>query len=68
MRERGRDGLRTAAYWRGKAEQARTLADDMTHVDAKNALVDIALKFDWMARQAARRERHTDSQRLGSGA
>jgi hypothetical protein len=50
------DGLRTAAYWRERAEEARTMADDMTDKVAKATMRDIAGKYDTMAERTQRRE------------
>jgi hypothetical protein len=50
------DGLRTAAYWRERAEEARTMADAMKDKVAKATMREIAGKYDAMAERAQRRE------------
>ena len=56
MTDRDKQGLRTAAYWREKAEEARTLANQMSERGGKRTLEQIAALYDRMAEQAERRE------------
>jgi hypothetical protein len=50
------NGLRSAAYWRQRAETARLCAADMTNDEVRATLLDIAIIYDSMADRAARRE------------
>jgi len=43
-----------AAYWRDRAEEARTQADQMGSLDARKTLLEIAENYDQLARQAER--------------
>ena len=50
------DGLRTAAYWRDRAEEARAMADEMKDTVAKATMREIARKYETMADRAEKRE------------
>ena len=50
------EGLRTERYWRDRAEEARNIADKMVDKVAKEMMLDIAKRYDLMARLAAERE------------
>jgi hypothetical protein len=50
------DGLRSSAYWRQCAEEARMMADEMRDPTARNTMLDIARMYDEMAERAAARE------------
>jgi hypothetical protein len=52
------DGLRTAAYWTLRANEAQALAQRISDPTAKAIMEDIAHKYELMAQQAARREMH----------
>ena len=41
-------------YWRARAEEARTQADQMTDLTARRTLLDIAENYDQLAEQAER--------------
>jgi len=56
MDDRKEDGLRSAAYWEQRAEEARTLAGQMTDRDARTTMQKIATMYDAMAKIAANRE------------
>jgi hypothetical protein len=47
---------RTSDYWRERAEEARTKADQMRDATAKTIMLEIAQKYEAMAERAARRE------------
>ena len=49
-------GLRTAKYWHDRADEARAKADEMLDRLARDTMLDIAKKYDLMARLAAERE------------
>jgi hypothetical protein len=48
--------LRTAADWRHRAAEARAAADGMSDGFAKETMLDIARKYDLLARLAAEHE------------
>ena len=50
------DGLRTSAYWKDRADEARAMADGMRDVTAKALMEDIAHKYELLAERAAQRE------------
>jgi hypothetical protein len=50
------DGLRSSSYWRERAEEVRTKAEEMRGGDAQSAMLDIAAMHDRMAKRAAERE------------
>lgn len=50
------DGLKTAACWTERAEEARTQAERMRDPMARALMEDIAHKYDLLAEQAGRRE------------
>jgi hypothetical protein len=54
--QRADNGLKTAAYWRERAEEARVLAEGMNDPTARATMEDIAHKYDVMAELAERRE------------
>jgi len=49
-------GLRSAKYWRDKAEEARAMASQLHHPAARAVMADIALKYERMAERAAKRD------------
>lgn len=53
---RDKDGIVTAAHWRERAEEARTLASEMSDRGGKGTLEKIALLYDMMAERAENRE------------
>ena len=48
--------LRTAAYWRERAEEALNVAEQMRDVATRAIVLDIAAKYDEMAQRAEARE------------
>ena len=48
--------VRASRYWRERAEEARTTAESMLDSVAREAMLDIASKYDLMARRAAEHE------------
>lgn len=48
--------IRDPAYWRGRAEQARALAEQMSP-EYQDKMLEIGKVYDDLARQAERRER-----------
>lgn len=48
--------IRDTAYWRGRAEQARALAEQMSP-EYQDKMLEIGKVYDDLARQAERRER-----------
>ena len=57
MQERNEDGLRSASFWREKAEEARTLAEGMTDPEAEATMRNIAVMYESMANRAEEREK-----------
>jgi hypothetical protein len=55
------------AYWRTRAQEARTLADQMTDPEAKRTILDIAIKYDLLAQRAERRNKKQAQRKLGGG-
>jgi hypothetical protein len=51
--------LNDPQYWRNRAEEVRTIADGMSDNTAKETLLDIAEKYDVLARLAAQRAART---------
>ena len=51
------NGLRSAAYWRERAEETRVLGEGMHDPTARALLEDIAHKYDLMAERAELVER-----------
>jgi len=43
------------AYWRSRAEEARTIAEQIDEPDAKRTMLEIAAGYERMAVRAARR-------------
>ena len=43
----------TAEYWRGRAEEARTVAEQMSDPIARATMLRIAERYELLARQAA---------------
>ena len=52
-------GLQTSEYWRERAEEARTKADQMRDPTAKITMLEIAQKYEGMAERAARWEAYS---------
>jgi hypothetical protein len=50
------DGTRTSKYWRSRAQETRTLAASMHDDEAKATLLDIADRYERMARRSEARE------------
>ena len=48
-------------HWRRRAEEARTLADELTDADAKCKMLKIAEDYETLAIQAVQRLRHHSS-------
>lgn len=57
MQDRNKDGLRTAAFWREKADEAHALSDEVTGHDARAAMRSVAKTYEVMARRAEAREK-----------
>ena len=55
--ERDEDGLRSAAFWRMKAEEARALAESMSDPEATATIVSIAAMYESMANRTDAREK-----------
>jgi len=51
------DELRTSSYWRLRAEEARSIADDMQDEGARDTMLNIANTYEAMAARAAKREK-----------
>jgi hypothetical protein len=49
----------TSKYWRGRAEEARSLGDEIRDPSAKATMQRIAEMYDRMADNAAKRENRT---------
>lgn len=52
MTDLGKDGHGAAAYWRGRAEEARASAGELQDGEAKATLENIAKMYESMARLA----------------
>ena len=50
------DELRTSTYWSLRAEEARSIADDMQDEGARDTMLNIANVYEAMADRAAKRE------------
>ena len=50
------EGLRSARYWRERAEEARAMAEQMLDRVARETMLEIARRYDIMAKLAAERE------------
>jgi hypothetical protein len=50
------EALRTAKYWRARADEARARAEEMQDGIAKETMLDVAKKYGLLARLAAERE------------
>lgn len=48
--------MRSPDYWRGLAEEARTLADGLTTEANRRHMLEVAKSYDILAEQAAREE------------
>ena len=48
-------------YWRRRAEEARTLAEELTDPDAKRKMLKIAKDYETLARRPEQRLRHYSS-------
>jgi len=48
-------------YWRRRAEEARTLADEMTNLEAKRKMLKIAEDYEKLSIRAVQRLRHHSS-------
>ena len=42
-------------YWHKRAEEMRTIADEMTHKETKTVILRIAQEYDWIADLTAAR-------------
>jgi hypothetical protein len=51
-----KDGTRTAQYWRARASETRNLAGSLHDDEAKATLLDIADRYERMARRSEARE------------
>ena len=61
--EDANQGMRSARYWRDRAEEARLRAEGMRDDYAKTTLLGIAHMYDLMAKRAAEREGNPDKSR-----
>ena len=61
MTDLGQDEHGTAAYWRGRAEEARAEAGQLTDGEAKATLENIARMCDSMAKLAELSKQRSDS-------
>jgi hypothetical protein len=52
-------GLRTAKYWQDRAEEVRARAEEVHDGTARRTLLDIAHRYDQMAKLASEREAQT---------
>ena len=59
MSDQYTERLNDPQYWRNRAEEVRTIADGMSDNTAKETLLDIAEKYDVLARLAAQRAART---------
>jgi hypothetical protein len=50
------DGVPSSAYWHKRAEEARTLADEMRDESTKATIAAIARMYEDLASRAAERE------------
>jgi Fe-S cluster assembly scaffold protein SufB len=57
VKDHSKDGLRTADFWRDKAEQVRNLANELTEPTAKRTMEGVAAMYESMAKRAAQREK-----------
>jgi len=46
------------AHWRGRAEEARTLADEMSDEISRQLMLKVAEDYERLARHAEQRARH----------
>ena len=53
-------GLKTSAYWRERAEEARTKGEGVRNHVARATMLEIAQRNDPMAERAAKREASRD--------
>jgi hypothetical protein len=53
---RRRDGLRTAQYWRDRAEEARARAEELRDHDAEAAMQEVSRMYDRLADLSAKRK------------
>jgi hypothetical protein len=51
----GKVPINDPKHWRQRAEEARTVADEMTHPDSKRIMLRIVADYEELARRAERR-------------
>jgi hypothetical protein len=56
VNDRLKDELRTSAYWRDRAKEARAIADGLSDCAATQTMVQVTELYDRMADLAAKRE------------
>ena len=56
----GKVPINDPKHWRQRAEEARTVADEMTHPDSKRKMLRIAADYEELARRAETRLKAAD--------